>query len=81
MHLEIFHFKKNKKNMNNRLDFNKELLHLYLQSEMSQLEFAENTRQSASSINHWLNNHQRMSYDKFVDVCDNLNIKLTIKIE
>jgi len=67
--------------MNNRLDFNKELLHLYLQSEMSQLEFAENTRQSSSSINHWLNNHQRMSYDKFVDVCDNLNIKLTIKIE
>lgn len=67
--------------MNNRLDFNKELLHLYLQSEMSQLEFAENTRQSASSINHWLNNHQRMSYDKFIDVCDNLNIKLTIKIE
>lgn len=62
------------------IDFNKELLHLYLQSEISQLDFAEKSRQSKSSINHWLNNHQRMSFDKFIDVCKNLKVDVEIKI-
>jgi transcriptional regulator with XRE-family HTH domain len=67
--------------MNNSLDLNKELLILYINSGLNQIEFAKKTKQSSSSINHWLNNHQTISYNKFFDICNNLNLKITIKIE
>lgn len=66
--------------MKNKFDFNKELLHLYLESDMSQIDFAKKTRQSHSSINHWLNNHQSMTFEKFVDVCVNLNMHVNLSI-
>jgi transcriptional regulator with XRE-family HTH domain len=65
------------KNMN----FNKQLLLLYLDSDLNQQEFAKKTRQSFSSINHWLNNHQDMSFKKFEEVCENLNLKIKVTIE
>jgi hypothetical protein len=66
--------------MKKSVDFNKELLHLYLDSEMSQYDFSIACKQSSSSINHWLNNHQNMSFEKFIDVCNNLGIKVDINI-
>ena len=63
------------------MNFNKQLLLLYLDSDLSQPEFAKKTKQSFSSINHWLNNHQNMTFKKFEEVCENLNLKITVKIE
>ena len=67
--------------MSSNLDLNKELLILYINSGLNQIEFAQKTKQSVSSINHWLNNHQVISFTKFLDICNNLNLKVTIKIE
>jgi hypothetical protein len=67
--------------MSNSLDLNKELLILYINSGLNQIEFTKKTKQSYSSINHWLNNHQIISYNKFFEICNNLNLKITIKIE
>jgi hypothetical protein len=56
------------------------LIELIEDSSLNQREFALKSRQSYSSINHWVNYESNLSFNKLQEICDNINKKLKIEV-
>jgi transcriptional regulator with XRE-family HTH domain len=62
------------------MTFNKEILNLYLESGLSQRQFAKETEISYSHLNHVLNNQAVCSFETFQKACKKLNYKINVEI-
>jgi hypothetical protein len=56
------------------------LIELIEDSGLNQKEFALKSRQSYSSINHWVNYQCDISFNKLQEICDNINKKIKIEV-
>jgi hypothetical protein len=56
------------------------LIELIEDSGLNQMEFALKSRQSYSSINHWVNYESNLSFNKLQEICDNINKKLKVDV-
>jgi transcriptional regulator with XRE-family HTH domain len=62
------------------MTFNKEILNLYLESSLSQRQFAKETKISYSHLNHILNNQVVCSFETLQKACKKLNYKINVEI-
>jgi transcriptional regulator with XRE-family HTH domain len=62
------------------MTFNKEILNLYLESGLSQRQFAKETEISYSHLNHVLNNQAVCSFETLQKACKKLNYKINVEI-
>jgi transcriptional regulator with XRE-family HTH domain len=62
------------------MTFNKEILNLYLESGLSQRQFAKKTEISYSHLNHVLNNQAVCSFETLQKACKKLNYKINVEI-
>jgi transcriptional regulator with XRE-family HTH domain len=62
------------------MTFNKEILNLYLESGLSQRQFAKETKISYSHLNHVLNNQAVCSFEILQKACKKLNYKINVEI-
>jgi transcriptional regulator with XRE-family HTH domain len=62
------------------MTFNKEILNLYLESGLSQRQFAKETKISYSHLNHILNNQAVCSFETLQKACKKLNYKINVEI-
>jgi hypothetical protein len=56
------------------------LIELIEDSGLNQMEFALKSRQSYSSINHWINYESNLSFKKLEEICNNINKKIKIEV-
>jgi transcriptional regulator with XRE-family HTH domain len=62
------------------MTFNKEILNLYLESGLSQRQFAKEIEISYSHLNHVLNNQAVCSFETLQKACKKLNYKINVEI-
>jgi transcriptional regulator with XRE-family HTH domain len=62
------------------MTFNKEILNLYLESGLSQRQFAKETEISYSHLNHILNDQVVCSFETLQKACKKLNYKINVEI-